>query len=73
MNLHTKYLGAEQDIDGKVYLVIDRKKVPILRMWHTSFYRAKIKPMKIFENKTIGKLAAKMQEELERYEIKNVN
>ena len=69
MNLHIECLGAEKT-KGKVYLNINDKQIPILRMWHTSYYRARNKPMEIFENKITGKLAAKMKMELERYDIK---
>lgn len=68
MNLHINYFGAKKEKD-KIYLYLENKKVPILRVWHTSYWRANNKPMKCFKDKTIGKQATKMKEELEKYNI----
>lgn len=69
MGIPVKYLDAYRKND-KVYMRINNKEIPILRMWHTSYYRAKNKPMDKFQNKTIGKLAAKLYDELRKYAIK---
>jgi len=68
MKLHIKYLGARCEKD-KRYFIIERKKVPILRMWHTSYIYGYIKPLPGYSNKIIGKLCAKCLKELERYNI----
>lgn len=65
MNLHIKYLGAKKTEDGKVYL----NNVPILRMWHTSHFRMRNQSNGKFENKLLGKFAAKLEEEMKRYNI----
>lgn len=65
MNLHINYLGAERKDDGRIYI----NDIPILRMWHTSYVRMKNKPMGKFGNKILDKLAAKLEEELRRYNI----
>lgn len=69
MGIHVKYLDAYRKND-KIYMRINHKEIPILRMWHTSYYRAKIKPMDQFQNKTTGKLAAKLYDELRKYSLK---
>lgn len=68
INLHISYLGAKQ-IGGKIYFLINGKKIPILRMWHTSFYQGKIEPLPGYSNRTIGKLCAKCREEMKRYHL----
>lgn len=68
MELHSKYLGAECEKD-KRYFIIDHKKVPILRMWHTSYYQGHIEPLPGYSNRIVGKLCAKCLEELEKYNI----
>lgn len=68
MELHSKYLDAECEKD-KRYFIIDHKKVPILRMWHTSYYRGHIEPLPGYSNRIVGKLCAKCLEELEKYNI----
>lgn len=68
MELHSKYLGAECEKD-KRYFIIDNKKVPILRMWHTSYYQGHIEPLPGYSNGIIGKLCPKCLEELEKYNI----
>ena len=45
------------------------KKIPILRMWHTSFYQGKIEPLQGYSNKIIGKLCAKCREEMKQYNL----
>ena len=68
MELHTKYLGAEK-LGEKRFSNISRKKVPILRMWHTSYYQGKIEPLPGYSNKIIGKLCAKCVEEMRKYNL----
>lgn len=68
MELPAKYLGAIRSGD-KRYFVIGRKEIPILRMWHTSFYQGKIDPLPGYSNRIIGKLCAKCKEEMNRYEL----
>ena len=53
----------------KIYFLIGDKKIPILRMWHTSFYQGKIEPLQGYSNKIIGKLCAKCREEMKRYNL----
>lgn len=67
-NWHIKYLGAEQIAD-KIYFLINNKKIPILRMWHTSHYRGKIEPLQGYTDRRIGKLCAKCREEMKRYNL----
>lgn len=67
-DLHIKYLDAKK-VGDKVYFFINDKKIPILRMWHTSFYQGKIEPLQGYSNRIIGKLCAKCKEEMERYNI----
>lgn len=66
MDLPAKYLGAKRSGD-KRYFVINGKEVPILRMWHTSFYQGKIDPLPGYANRIVGKLCAKCREEMRRY------
>lgn len=68
MELYSKYLAAEREED-KRYFIINNKKVPILRMWHTSYYQGKIEPLLGYANKIIGKLCAKCLEELKKYQL----
>ena len=67
-NLHINYLGAKQ-ITDKIYFLLDDKQIPILRMWHTSFYQGKIEPLQGYTNRIIGKLCAKCRMEMERYNL----
>ena len=63
-------LGAIID-GGKKYIKIKNKKVPILRMWHTSFrYSCGLEPINEFRDIRIGRLCAKLQTEIDRYNIK---
>lgn len=68
IDLHIKYLGAKQ-IRDKIYFLIDDKQIPILRMWHTSYYQGKIEPLQGYSNRIIGKLCAKCWEEMKRYNL----
>jgi len=52
---------------GNKYFDINKKPVPILRMWHTSYYQAKITPLPGEQNKTIRKLCAKLLSEMEKF------
>lgn len=66
MDLHRKYLGAHCEEDRR-YFLIGQKRVPVFRMWHTSYYQGKIEPLPGYENRIIGKLCAKCAEEMKRY------
>lgn len=68
MELHSKYLGAVCEGNQR-YFIINNKKVPILRMWHTSYYQGKIEPLPGYTNKITGKLCAKCLEELKKYQL----
>lgn len=68
MDLHKRYLGAKS-IGTKRYFILNGKQVPILRMWHTSYYQGKITPLPQYTNKIIGKLCAKCVEEMKRYNL----
>lgn len=65
MNLHTEYLGATKK-DGKVYF---NGKIPIVRMWHTSATKCKYRRLGKFDNQNLDKLAAKLSDELEKYDF----
>lgn len=41
------------------------KKIPVIRMWHTSYYRSKCDKLGIFDNEIVDKLAYKLSKELE--------
>lgn len=69
MGIPIKYLDAYSE-NGKVYMRMNNKRVPVLRMWHTSYYSGKNEPMSQFRNKITGKLAAKLYDELERYGLR---
>lgn len=51
------------------YLLVNGKEIPILRMWQTSYYQAKIEPLPEYKNRIIGKLCAKAKMEMERFHI----
>lgn len=68
-NLHVRYLGAKQEGE-KRYFVINGREIPILRMWHTSYYQGKIEPLPGYANRITGKLCAKCREEMERYGLR---
>lgn len=70
MELHSKYLGAEK-FGKKRFFNISGKKVPILRMWHTSYYQGRIDPLHGYSNRIIGKLCAKCLEEMKMYNLTN--
>jgi len=61
-----KYLGAIKK-DGKGYFEINGKQIPLIRMWHTSYYRGKNDPLPGYKNKIIGKLCAKLRQEMKYY------
>ena len=67
-DLPINYLGAKR-IGDKIYFLIDDKQIPILRMWHTSYYQGKIEPLQGYSNRIIGKLCAKCREEMKRYNL----
>lgn len=73
MNLHIKYLGAYEE-EGKVFLDVKNKNVPILKLCHTSrarFLSNNIHPDSNFHNRSIGKMVTMMREELNRYNLGN--
>lgn len=54
-----KTIGCDKEINGKI--------IPIIRMWHTSGIRGKVKNLiNRFDNKNIDKLASKLTEELQK-------
>lgn len=59
-----KALDIKKD-GNKAYITIKGKKVPVIRMWHFSHYRAKGESLEEYNNKTTGKLMAKLKGELE--------
>lgn len=67
MNLHGKYLGGIKE-DGRDYFVLNNKKLPILRLWQTSYYQGRCQTAKGYEdNRIIGKQVTKALEEMRRY------
>lgn len=69
MDLHTRYFGAKNEA-GKCYFVIGGEKVPILRLWQTSYTYGKGKiPPGYEDNIVIGSQVAKCLREMERVEI----
>lgn len=66
--LYKKYLGAKSKGKNR-YFDINGKIVPILRMWHTSYYQGRIAPLSQYSNKIIGKLCAKCLEEMKKYDL----
>ena len=71
MRLHSKYLGALEE-NGRAYFDINKKMVPILRLWQTSFRYAKNEPLPGYEdNLLVGKHAAKCMEEMQRFGLTN--
>lgn len=74
LGINTYYLNQYLDAyleDKRCYMNINSKRVPILRMPHTSYaFTLKDKPMDKFENKINGKLATRIQKELERFGIR---
>lgn len=70
MDLHIKYLGAYKK-DDRIYMTVNSKEIPILRMCHTS--RGQYLTCEYdenFSNKILGKLATVMRDELKRYNLK---
>lgn len=65
-NIACRFLGAK-DIDHKRYFVLSGKQVPIIRMWHTAYFQSKIESLPGYSNKTVGKLCAKLVEEMARF------
>lgn len=67
--LHEKYLGAIPR-NGKSYLNLSGKMVPILSLYQTSSYQTRREPLSGYEeNRTKGKQAARCAEELYKYGI----
>jgi len=57
-------LGAKK-INGKTVLEINEKVIRVIRMWHASYYQGRIEPLPEYKNKIIGKLMAKLKNELD--------
>ncbi len=55
------------NISSNKYFIVNNKRVPILKMWQTSYYQARISPLPNYRNKTIGKLCARLEAELEKF------
>lgn len=53
--------------NGLKYFIMGEKEIPLVRMWHTSFVRSTITPLKGYDNQIIGKLCAKMKIEMDKY------
>lgn len=68
MNLYKKYLGAKEKKSGQFYI----DNIPILKIDHPSYAHTlskDIKPNENFKNTTLGRLAAKIEEELKKYDL----
>lgn len=64
LNLHGKYLGGK-DSRFRPYFMIGSKKVPIVKAWQTSYYEGRNEPLPGYEdNRTLGKQAAFLYEQL---------
>lgn len=62
-------LGAITKSNKKFFRIRDMD-VPILRMWQTSYYQAKIAPLPGYENnKTIGKQCARLVDEMKSFDL----
>lgn len=57
-------LGAKK-INGKNVLEIKEKVIQVIRMCHASYYQGRIEPLPVYKNKIIGKLMAKLKNELD--------
>lgn len=65
--LASEYFGAEGDKDGKYVLPMEKKKIPLLPIWHTSYFQGRIKPADGYADKTLGKQVAKLLLELNKH------
>lgn len=54
-------LGVKEDKRGYYY-----NDIPVVRMWHTSYYRSKCEGFGKFDNKIIDKLSKKLYDELKK-------
>ena len=71
MQLHSKYLGALNE-GGRAYYDINKKMVPILRLWQTSYRYAQNEPLPGYEDDLlVGRHAAKCREEMQRFGLIN--
>lgn len=68
--LHSKYLGAIRQGD-KRYFMVNGKKIPIMRMWHTAYrYGSRqITPLPEYGDSLVGSLCAKCLSEAKRYNL----
>ena len=51
--------------NGILFFETKDKQIPSISIWQTSYYQAKIEPLSIYKNRTIGKLCAKAKLEME--------
>lgn len=65
--LASEYLGAEGDKEGKYVLPMGEKKIPLLSIWHTSYFQGRINPADGYTDKTLGKQVAKLLLELNKH------
>lgn len=69
MDLHRKYLGAINEGE-KTFFIIDRKKVPILSLWQTSYYQGQCECAIGYEdNKIVGKQVTRAHQEMKKYQL----
>ena len=71
---NTYDMGIPGKLDAKsngkgLYFEIDGQQIPIIRMWQTSYYRGRIPSLNGYTNRTIGKLCAKLQQELGKFDL----
>ena len=53
--------------DNKKYLVVNSKRIPILSLWHTSYYQSRIEPIPGYDYKIIGRQCARAKLEMDKY------
>ena len=70
MDFKDKYLNAKKN-DGKYYIEINNRMIPLIGTWHTSYYRISksVIPLPAFNNRIIGKQATHLKEQLEWYNL----
>ena len=69
MGIHTDYLRAI-DEEGKCYFLIGNKRIPILRLYQTSYYQGRGAVAAGYEdNLIIGRQVAKCLSEMERFAL----
>lgn len=70
MDFKDKYLNVTTH-DGRYYININNRMVPVIRTWHTSHYRISksVQPHSHFENKTTAKQSMHLAEMLDFYNL----